>query len=151
MNEIWTDVLDGRYQVSNTGQVRNSKGHILKPCNNGNGYLYIKANGKHHYVHRLVAEAYCDRPDGCNTINHLDHNIANNSSSNLEWCTQGDNVRYSASRMRHEKTVCRPSKTGEKYISLKRNKFRVNIQNKGIDRSFNTLEEAIGYRNEVMA
>lgn len=150
MKDIWSDVLGGRYQVSRTGLVRNDKGHILKPCNNGNGYLYITVKGKHYYVHRLVAEAFCEKPDGSSTINHLDYNKANNAASNLMWCTQGDNVRYSAIHMKKEKKIYRKSATGEKYITVRDGRYRVNISRKGIDRSFRTIGEAIAYRNEVM-
>jgi len=43
-------------------------------------------------LHRLVATAFLDRPDGCNYVNHLDNNPSNNHVSNLKWCTQSENM-----------------------------------------------------------
>lgn len=45
-------------------------------------------------VHRLVAEAFCAKPDGCNVVNHLDSDRRNNRASNLEWTTQRGNIEH---------------------------------------------------------
>ena len=47
------------------------------------------------YVHRLVADAFCEHPDGCNVVNHIDFNMQNNRFDNLEWVTQRSNVLHS--------------------------------------------------------
>ena len=44
-----------------------------------------------------MADAFCLRPEGCNVVNHLDNNPANNNASNLEWVTQKTNVEYAQS------------------------------------------------------
>lgn len=169
MNEIWADIkgFEGLYQVSNLGRVRtpylrNGWGTFIKErifvgFNNGSGYrcVHLWKDKKRHvrYVHRLVAEAFCEKRAGCNYINHLDHNRENNVWTNLEWCTQAENVRYSAELMRKPKENCKKSSTGEKYITLRKNRYRVRVHSNRkyyCDRSFNTLEEAIAYRDAVL-
>lgn len=45
-------------------------------------------------VHRLVAMCFCEKPDGCNVVNHLDSNKTNNSADNLEWTTISGNTKH---------------------------------------------------------
>ena len=47
-------------------------------------------------MHRLVALAFCEKPKGCDVVNHLDGSRNNNHASNLEWTTCGDNTRHAA-------------------------------------------------------
>lgn len=102
MVEEWRDitVTDKSYEVSNLGNVRNKRtGKILTPRPTKNGYLRVhlsvpEGGRKDFYIHRLVAEAFCYHPPGCDIINHLDNNPANNMASNLEWCTQKENLEY---------------------------------------------------------
>lgn len=68
--ETWKPIADfvGLYEVSSKGRVRNLKtGRILKPSNNGLGYLFVGLykNGaeKKHYIHRLVARSKPQRRD----------------------------------------------------------------------------------------
>lgn len=167
MSETWKDICgyEGVYQVSNTGKVRRLtftnnqitkfKVHEIRPTDNGNGYLIVglKVNGKrkNHYVHRLVAEAFCNRTLETAVVNHKDYNKYNNSANNLEWCTQKQNISYSASRMRHEKQKCRATNTGEKYITQTvSGSFKVSIKKLHIYHSFKNLEDAIAYRERVM-
>lgn len=48
----------------------------------------------HRLTHRLVAEAFCNRPAGCDVVNHLDNNPQNNHASNLEWTTLAGNSKH---------------------------------------------------------
>ena len=62
---------------------------------NGEGYFIIKLsgrNGGHMLLHRLVATMWCEKPDGCNQVNHIDGNKGNNCAENLEWVTAKENV-----------------------------------------------------------
>lgn len=59
------------------------------------GYYCIKLsgrNGGHMLLHRMVAEVWCDKRDGCNQVNHIDGDKGNNSAENLEWVTASENM-----------------------------------------------------------
>lgn len=166
MKEQWKSIpgYEGFYQVSNKGRVKKCKmwdlgkrkyiesDQILKPFDNGHGYLVIalakegkKAN---HYVHRLVASVFVDNPMNKRYVNHLDYNTKNNAVSNLEWCTQKENAQYSSEHMKRPKP--RKTNTGEFYISLRNNgKYRVTVKHKEYG-PFRSLADAISKRNEVL-
>lgn len=112
-NEIWKDILEfqGYYQVSNFGRVRRiadylnqnkswrlSEPKILKQRLHNNGYLRVmlSINGKHYdrYIHRLVAIAFLDNPNGYSEINHIDGDKTNNNLKNLEWCNRSYNNKH---------------------------------------------------------
>jgi len=102
----WKDIegYEGHYLVKDAGEMASLKhgGHrILRPTLNYNGYLVVNLykDGKRvtHYVHRLVAMAYCKGEEEGLTVNHIDENKLNNHASNLEWIPQGDNARHSIS------------------------------------------------------
>ena len=106
-NETWRPILEtnGDYEVSNLGNVRNvNTGNVRATRFLPNGYAYITyhINGRryHRYIHRLVAEAFCDRPNGCNVVNHLDNNKKNNNASNLEWTTSFGNIHHAMKQKR---------------------------------------------------
>ena len=37
------------------------------------------------YLHRVVAEAFIDNPNGYNIVRHIDGDVTNNTVSNLIW------------------------------------------------------------------
>lgn len=169
--EIWKDIkgYDGCYQVSNLGNIRSlnrrvvnrqsgstrtCKGGMIAPFDNGHGYLVVSLCKEHirhnHYVHRLVAEAFVENPDEKTIINHLDYNTKNNNASNLEWCTQVENIRHSVEHMRKPRSKCKPTITGHKHIGFRYGKFRVHIDKIGVDRTFQTIESAIAFRDKVL-
>jgi hypothetical protein len=102
--EIWKDIkgYDGLYQVSNLGRVKSfvimPNGKILKPSIDNVGYsrntLTKNKKPKHIYTHRLVAQAFIKNPKNKATVNHKDGNKLNNVPSNLEWCTQKENLQH---------------------------------------------------------
>ena len=54
--------------------------------------LYLNGVTVNKYVHRLVAEQYCERPEGCNEVDHIDGDKFNNHADNLEWVTRAENM-----------------------------------------------------------
>ena len=109
MEEEWRAIngYEGLYEVSNTGRVRslgngcsnNSKEKILKPRNNGQGYLqiWLCKNGKQklYKVHRLVLMTFapCYNMKSLQ-VNHIDENTENNNLTNLEWVTCKENINH---------------------------------------------------------
>lgn len=84
-----------KYEVSNLGKVRNIKsGRTLKPRLH-NGYLryclYENNKRKDLLLHRIIATAFIDNPEGKPCVNHIDENKTNNDLSNLEWCSVREN------------------------------------------------------------
>ena len=51
-------------------------------------------------IHRLVALAFLENPDGLEFVNHKDENKANNHVDNLEWCSREYNAQYGTSEQR---------------------------------------------------
>lgn len=113
MEEIWKDIegYEGRYQVSNLGNVkslnyRNSgyAKNLTPKCNNSNRLWVELTNGKSKrqlLVHRLVAAAFIPNDNNYPEVNHKDENPHNNNASNLEWCTRQYNVAYYYHRHPH--------------------------------------------------
>ena len=76
------------YSVSDKGRVRKDEtGQIMVLSKNG-GYCRITIT-KH--VHRLVAEAFIEKPDDKSWVDHIDGNRSNNSVENLRWVTPSEN------------------------------------------------------------
>ena len=89
--------LGGAARVSNHGRVRTANGIITEGSERPNGYRQAGINGKTHYVHRLVAQAFLGPPpsEKHTQVNHIDGDPANNRADNLEWVTRSENIRHS--------------------------------------------------------
>lgn len=110
MSKTWKEikVYEGRYLISDSGDVMslNYRGTKLakllawKINNRGYAWVALRKNGikEHKLIHRLVAEAFIDNPEGFSLINHKDENPLNNDVDNLEWCDASYNARYSRER-----------------------------------------------------
>ena len=90
----WLAFRDTEYKVSDDGKVMNPKGKILKNIKRGNGYECVNIKGKIYGVHRLVAECFLDKHNGCDFVNHKDGCKTNNIVSNLEWCDRSHNQKH---------------------------------------------------------
>ena len=102
--EIWKPVMgfEGVYSVSNYGRVRRDAGkrnwragRLLTPGASPKGYRSVSlCDGKsitYRRVARLVLEAFIGPPAAGQQVNHIDGNTANDTVSNLEWCTCSEN------------------------------------------------------------
>lgn len=83
-----------RYSVGSLGTIRSDNGircRFLRPRMMSRGYLVVwlhskdHPKGKNYYVHRLVAEAFCERKESETEIHHIDGYKENNRWSNLLW------------------------------------------------------------------
>lgn len=106
--EEWRPVVgyEDAYEVSNLGRIRRAIGGTATHAGKvlswsgtaGQRYTQVGLchNGTvaHVKIHKLVAEAFCDRGDGQTEINHKDGDRKNNRADNLEWCTRQDNVKH---------------------------------------------------------
>lgn len=147
--EIWKDIpgYDGQYKVSNFGRIQSFRskyrggqyyGMILKSHISKSKYVYqqLRKNNKTitHLLHRLVAEAFIPNPYNKPNINHLDNNPSNNCTTNLQWCTQKENIQYAANlgRMKNNTTWekgTKPWNTG-KFLSNE-HKLKLSIIKRG--------------------
>lgn len=95
--EIWKEVAGHpSYLISSFGRIkRKGKKKIHSGSINNKGYVRfdLSENGKRFVLaaHRAVAEAFIQREDGKDIVNHKDGNKRNNNVDNLEWCTCKEN------------------------------------------------------------
>ena len=119
MKEIWKDIkeYENFYQISNFGVVRslkrkNTKGKILKPSKDKDGYLKVtlsKQNKrKSFFIHRLVAQEFLSNYDNLPQINHKNEIKSDNRVENLEWCEHKYNQNFGTRNKRISKTLSKP-------------------------------------------
>ena len=119
--EVWKFVenTNNYYSVSSHGRVRSEARVILRtdgkplsvaerilvPAYDNKGYpvvsICLVTSKKVIKVHRLVAQAFCEKPDVCDIVNHIDNTVTNNHFSNLEWVTCKENIQHSVKQGRH--------------------------------------------------
>ena len=103
-DEIWKDIpgYEGLYQASSVGNIRSLNYHRqniiknMKPYVHKHGYLMVNLRkdneGKGVLVHRLVALTFIPKSENKNYVDHIDSNKSNNTTTNLRWCTNQENV-----------------------------------------------------------
>ena len=110
--------FEGLYEVDTNGniysllQTSSRRKRILKQYQNEQGYLKVNLydyNGhcKKQYVHRIVASAFIPNPENKPNVNHIDVNVKNNNVSNLEWCTQSENIKHAVKLGRHVNNIAK--------------------------------------------
>jgi hypothetical protein len=129
-----------------------NKPRFLKPykCKQ-TGYLMVNlfVDGKQHYtrIHRLVAEHFIPKIEGKNFIDHINRNRLDNRICNLRWVTQSENM--------CNQTIRQTNKSGHQYISFDKSRkkwcFQRTFNKKRIYKRFNTLEEAIAFKEQLIS
>lgn len=100
-------IIDGketRYSVTDDARIFNDKtGRELKGTYKTNEYhsiqLTIDGKPRTFMFHRLVAEAFCENPNGYTIVDHIDRDKHNDNASNLRWVdakTNSKNVDFSS-------------------------------------------------------
>jgi len=93
--EYWVDLVindeNTGWKVSNEGRFITSYNEIAKQPIRHNGYKCVNVRGRTHNSHRLVALMFCEKKDGCETVDHVDGDKLNNNAENLEWVSQSEN------------------------------------------------------------
>ena len=171
MKEIWKNVIgyEGLYEVSNYGNVRslekevvvkgfqkNIKGirkqRTLSQKEDKQGYLFVRIskNGirKRIAVHRLVAYAFLKQIDGKTQVNHIDGNVKNNHSDNLEWVNNYENSYHRDFVLRNKsRYLC--VETGRVFNSLTDVEREMKIKGSNVCSCINgRIETAYGYHWE---
>lgn len=138
MEEIWKDIVhyEGLYQASNLGNIRSidrfvvssdgirqfRHGKTIKQRKNQKGYKIVRLskNGeaKNKFVHILVLESFCKRPDGLNQINHKDENKENNRLDNLEYCNNVYNQNYGSCSVNKSKSTINDKRKSKQVIQF---------------------------------
>lgn len=167
--EIFKDIegYEGKYQVSNLGNVRSlkySKPNILKSGDNGRGYRYVSLRKcgmyKNLLVHRLVAKTFLDNEFNKTDVNHINGIKTDNNINNLEWATRTENNKHSYSILGREpkgaysRTKCAKfSINGElikEYNSIQEceteNKLTKSIVSKGLQYKDSYLKNGFVYK-----
>lgn len=100
---------ENRYAVSSCGEIKNVRtGKVLKQTTSSGYYgVVVKPDGRtgkpvRFRTHRVVAEAFVfGRFEGA-VVNHIDGDKSNNHQSNLEWCSQAQNMRHAVDAGLHK-------------------------------------------------
>jgi hypothetical protein len=123
-----------RYAVSSHGRVASYQttpedGRLLKHSYTG-GYptlsFRVQGNQQTHFVHRLVAENFCDRKSASHRlVIHLDFKKDNNHYRNLKWVTREDQAKHDATNP----AVIRARRNHSKLTASQVKKIKIDLKN----------------------
>ena len=89
------------FEISSYGKLRRiPTGNILKNHISKKGYcvICVSLGSRNNKIlikmHRAVAENFIPNPENKSEVNHKDGNKQNNFVNNLEWVTNGENIKH---------------------------------------------------------
>jgi len=98
---MWKDVkgFENLYSVNECGDILSKKRNkILAPILSPKGYrcVHLSKKGKVSFLRiaRLVSVAFIENPLNYPQVNHKDGIKENDFVTNLEWCTQSQNIQH---------------------------------------------------------
>ena len=148
MEEEWVPIPDFEdYLVSNRGQIYSQKTHrMIRLQENTDGYkcfsAWVNGGNKTLYVSHLVAQLFLPAEADKTEVDHINRDISDNRVENLRWANRS---------MQNKNKRCY-NKTGHKYISkhIQAQGYIVKVY-KTKSKYFKSLEEALSYRNSLLA
>lgn len=164
MKEIWKDIegYENLYQISNLGRVKSfktNKPKYMTPQPDSRGYLQIglikDKKRKNFKIHRLVANAFINRLEDKDFVNHINEDKQDNRAENLEWVAVVENNNHGTRNERLSNTLKnRKLPEGQILKALETKKRNGTLCNKGLkvrcveeDIVFNKIKEAADYYN----
>ena len=165
--EVWKDVVEyeGLYQISNLGRVkglnrlvdgRNGfkkkiKERVLKPCDNGKGYLFIilrKDNcSKQRTLHQMVAESFFNHKPKEHklVVDHINGDRQDNRLDNLQLISQ----RHNTSKDKKNKTSKYTGVCWNRHINKWMSAIRIDNKKKHLGYFKCELAAAVAYQNKL--
>jgi hypothetical protein len=143
------------YYVNEHGRVYSNKSGKMRELRPGVGttgyYLVILCRDGARFtrkVHRLVAMTFIPNPNGCRVVNHLNGDKLDNRATNLEWCTQKQNMKHA----REELGVDTRSMLGKFGAAHNRSRSVSQLKDGVVVATFGSMHEAnretgVDYRN----
>ncbi len=85
------------YKISNEGKIYSISRNKMKNLTLRRGYYTVRLSNivaKTFLVHRLITTLFIPNLENKTSVNHKDGNKLNNKVSNLEWCTNSENISH---------------------------------------------------------
>ena len=118
MIEIWKDIqgYEGKYKVSNLGNVKSTYSNKILLPSKCKWYLYVywykNKIRKGIAIHRIVAQTFIENLHDLPVVNHKDECKTNNCVNNLEWCSYLYNNTYGTKLEKVSKCIDQYKKDG---------------------------------------